>query len=80
MKTTPNFCMKALIWSAVVFMACMICIVVDPIVSGTQYRLSALFILVPGAISMTYHGLLRIANLERQIADLKRELEKGKEC
>ena len=77
METTSFFCMKALIWSVVVFMACMICIVVDHIVSGS--RLSALFILVPGAISMTYLGLLHVANLERKIADLKRELEEGKE-
>ena len=79
MKTTPIFCMKALIWSVVVFIACMICIFVDHIVSGFPYRLSALFMLVPCAISMTYLGLLHVANLERQIADMKRELEKGKE-
>jgi len=51
---------------------------VDAFGSSVPYRTSALFILVPCAATMTYLALLKIADQQKQIADLKRELEEGK--
>ena len=76
METSIYFCPKALLWSVMVLIACMICMAVDNFVS---YRLSALFILVPCAASMTYLALLKITDQQNKIADLKRELEEVKE-
>ena len=71
---------KPVFWTAVVMVAFLICSYVDTFVVGI-HKQSMLNAFVPAVAVMTYFGLTTITEQQKQIADLKRELEemKGKE-
>ena len=79
MWVKPFHCTKATAFFGAVGMLVLsvVCLVVDAVVPG---RVSSIVILAPCAISLTFLFLMRIADLQTEVADLKRELEglKGK--
>jgi len=78
MTTKPFHCTKttAVLWALAMLVLTLICLTIDAIVIGN--RTSALFVLGPCLVSLTYLWLMTIAEQQIQIADLKRELEERK--
>ena len=78
MKVKPFHCTKAtaVFWAVGMFMLSVICLVIDAIVIG---KTSSVIILAPCTISLTFLFLMRIADLQTEVADLKRELESRKQ-
>jgi len=71
---------KPVFWTAVIMVVYSICLYVDLFIIGI-HKQSTLNAFVPAVAVMIYFGLTKITEQQKQIDDLKRELEelKGKE-
>ena len=74
---TKIYSKKPVFWTAVVMVVFLICSYVDIFVIGI-HKQSMLNAFVPAVAVMTYFGLTKITEQQKQIDDLKRELEEMK--